>query len=148
MVLRGGIGRGELYILGCVCSWVSFSLIGKLILGELSPLVSILYSSAFGMLALLVPAWIEGLWTHVLAFRIVDWAGLLYLGFCGTVLGFVWYYEGIRKIGPTRAGVYINFVPVSAVIMAWLILNEAVTHSLILGAVLVTSGVCLSSLKR
>jgi drug/metabolite transporter (DMT)-like permease len=129
-------------------SWVSFSLIGKLILGELSPIISILYSSAFGMLALAIPAWIEGLWSHVVAFRMVDWAGLLYLGFCGTVLGFVWYYEGIRKIGPTRAGLYINFVPVSAVIMAWLILNEAVTASLILGAVLVSTGVCVSGLKR
>ncbi len=148
LVFRGGVGRGELYILGCVLSWVSFSLIGKLILGELSPIISILYSSAFGMLALVIPAWIEGLWSHVVAFRMVDWAGLLYLGFCGTVLGFVWYYEGIRKIGPTRAGLYINFVPVSAVIMAWLILNEAVTASLILGAVLVSTGVCVSGLKR
>jgi drug/metabolite transporter (DMT)-like permease len=147
-IFQGEIGWGELYILGCVLSWVSFSLIGKLILGSLSPLISITYSSLVGMLALLIPASMEGMWGNMSAYRMIDWVGFVYLGFCGTVLGFVWYYQGIQKIGPTRAGLYINFVPVSAVIMAWLMLNEPVTLSLLLGAVLVSSGVYLTSLKR
>ncbi|MGD9971855.1 MAG: DMT family transporter [Desulfatirhabdiaceae bacterium] len=147
-IFQGGIGMGELYIFGCVLSWVSFSLIGKLILGALSPLVSITYSSLAGMLALLIPASMEGMWGQLAGYRVIDWTGLLYLGFCGTVLGFVWYYEGIQKIGSTRAGLYINFVPVSAVIMAWLMLNEPVTLSLLVGAGMVSTGVYMTSLKQ
>lgn len=34
------------------------------------------------------------------------WAAILYLGAIGTVLGFIWYYEGIRAVGPSRTAVF------------------------------------------
>ena len=67
------------------------------------------------------------------------------LGFFGTVAGFVWYYEGIQKIGPTKAGLFINFVPVSAVILAFFVLREPMTTSLLLGTLLVVTGVFLTN---
>jgi drug/metabolite transporter (DMT)-like permease len=70
---------------------------------------------------------------------------LFYLGFFGTVLGVFWYYQGIQTIGPTRAGVFINFVPVSAVVLSFVILGEPVTPALAAGAVLVLSGVYLTT---
>ena len=59
----------------------------------------------------------------------------------GTVLGFVWYYEGVYSIGPTKAGIFINFVPISAIVLAVLILGEKITFSLIVGTILVILGV-------
>jgi len=45
------------------------------------------------------------------------WSALAYLAFFGTVLGFIWYYQGIKAIGATKVGgLNINFVPVSAII--------------------------------
>jgi drug/metabolite transporter (DMT)-like permease len=49
------------------------------------------------------------------------------------VLGFVWYYQGIARIGPTRAGLFINFVPISAILLAWGLLGEPITISLLAG---------------
>ena len=144
-LFNGGLGIGELLIFGCVASWVAFSLIGKTIMGSLSPLVSIFYSSAVGTLALFVPAYREGMfgaWRHYAA---ADWLSLFFLAFFGTVVGFVWYYEGIRSIGPTRAGLFINFVPVSAIFLAWLLLAEPVTMSLLTGAAFVGIGVCMTN---
>lgn len=69
--------------------------------------------------------------------------GIFYLGFFGTVIGFVWYYVGIKKIGPTKASIFINFVPVSAAILAFIILEEPLTLSLLIGTILVSSGVYL-----
>ena len=66
---------------------------------------------------------------------------LLYLGGLGTAVGFIWYYQGIRTIGPVKAGHFINFVPLSAIILAYLILKEPVTLSLLVGTILVISGV-------
>jgi drug/metabolite transporter (DMT)-like permease len=71
--------------------------------------------------------------------------GLFYLGFFGTVLGFVWYYEGIKKIGPTKAGLFINIVPLSAVALAYFVLNEPLTLSLLVGTILVSSGIYLTN---
>jgi drug/metabolite transporter (DMT)-like permease len=62
------------------------------------------------------------------------------------VLGFVWYYQGIQRIGPVRAGLFINFVPIFAVLLSVLLLKEPLTLSLLAGAVLVSSGVCLTTL--
>ncbi len=141
----GAVGRGELFILGCVASWVTFSLLGKALLKEMSPLASILYASVSGTLCLALPAWREGLLAAWPAFTLTDWLALFYLGFFGTVLGFVWYYEGIQRIGATKAGVFINFVPVSAIVFSFLILGEPLTGSLVAGALLVLSGVYLTN---
>jgi drug/metabolite transporter (DMT)-like permease len=75
----------------------------------------------------------------------LEWANIFYLGFFGTVMGFLWYYQGIREIGPTRAGLFINFVPISAILLAFLFLEEPVTISLLIGTLLVSSGVYLTN---
>ena len=74
------------------------------------------------------------------------WCNLAYLGWFGTVLGFVWYYEGIRKIGPSRASLFINFVPISAICLAHFILGEPLSWSLVIGGVLVIAGVSLNNM--
>lgn len=135
------IGRGELLICGCVLSWVAYSLIGKSVMGEMSPVASVCYSSVIGALLLGVAALVKGDLTTMGAWSVTDWVSLFYLGFFGTVLGFFWYYEGISKIGPMKASVFINFVPISAILFAWLILDEPVTPSLFIGGLLVLSGV-------
>jgi len=146
-ILGGGIGWGEILTLGCMASWVAYSLIGKAILKGMSPLVSVSYSSAIGTVALFVPACAEGMIGQVTGYSLLDWLGICYLGIFGTVLGFVWYYEGIKKIGPTRAGQFINFVPVSAIILAFFILGEPITWSLLVGGFFVLTGVYLTNTK-
>jgi drug/metabolite transporter (DMT)-like permease len=144
-ILQEKLGWGEVYILGCVASWVAYSLIGKVIMKDLTPLAAVTWSCLIGMLALLLPACWEGFPIHLEQVAIVDWVALFYLGFFGTVLGFIWYYEGIKAIGPSRAAVFINFVPVSGVFLGWLLLDESINLSLILGAVLVMGGVYLTN---
>jgi len=143
-VLQGGLGLGEIYIFGCVASWVAFSLIGKAVMNDLSPLRSVTYSSIAGTLLLAAPAFLEGRFGF-LEYSPTDWAKIFYLGFFGTVLGFLWYYQGIHKIGPTRAGLFINFVPVSAILLAFIFLKEPITMSLLIGTILVSLGVYLTN---
>jgi drug/metabolite transporter (DMT)-like permease len=57
----------------------------------------------------------------------------------------VWFYQGVQLIGTTRAGLFINFVPISGVLLGFLILGEPVTWSLAAGAVLVLTGVFLTN---
>lgn len=144
IITRGSLGWGELYILLCVASWVVFSLLGKVVMSGLSPLASITYSSLTGTVLLFLPAWREGM-TQCIHYSIQDWWNIFYLGFFGTVLGFVWFYEGINQIGPTKAGLFINFVPISAILLAYLFLGESITVSLLVGTLLVTTGVYLTN---
>lgn len=144
-ILGGGLGWGELYILGCVLGWTTYSLIGKAMMGSLSPLVLITYSVVVGAVGLFVPAYFNGMMRNLTHYSATDWVSIIYLAIFGTVIGFVWYYEGIKDIGPTKAGLFINFVPISAILLAFFILKESITLSLLIGAILVCSGVYLTN---
>jgi drug/metabolite transporter (DMT)-like permease len=144
-ILAGNVGWGELLIFGCVASWVAYSLIGKAVMTDLSPLAAVTYSCVAGAALLLIPACQEGVTTGLFRFSVVDWFGILYLGIFGTVVGFVWFYQGIKAIGPTKAGQFINFVPVHGIILASLVLGEHVTLSLLVGTLLVVCGVYLTN---
>ena len=145
-LLSGGIGMGDVFIFCCVGSWVAYSLIGKRAMDSLSPLAAVSGAAIIGVIMLSIPAWQSGMIEEMPLYRPADWAAIFYLGFFGTVLGFVWYYDGIRTIGPARAGLFINFVPLSAILMGYLLLDEPITISLAVGAVLVISGVILTNM--
>ena len=147
VIFAGGVGWGEIFIFGCVFSWVAYSLIGKAVMDGLSPLAAVSYSSVIGAFFLFFPAFFEGAMQNFRHYHLVDWVSMFYLGFFGTVIGFVWYYEGINKIGPMKASLFINFVPISGVVMAFLILDEPITLSLFIGTLLVCSGVYLTNKK-
>lgn len=146
-VFSSGIGMGEWLIFGCVVSWTTYSLVGRAAMKGFTPLVAVTYSSIVGTALLFPVACFEGLFRDISGYSLLSWGSLLYLGLCGTVLGFVWYYQGIQKIGSTRAGQFINFVPVSAVLLSVWLLDEPLTGSLLVGLLLVSGGVYLANRK-
>jgi len=144
-IFTTGLGKGDIAIFGCVASWVSYSILGKPLMKDFSPLVSVCYSSLAGTVLLLIPALFKGVFFLIPEYGVQEWGALFYLGFFGTVIGFYWYYQAIQNIGPMKSGVFINFVPVSALILAYFILDETVTLEIIMGAALVVSGVYLTN---
>jgi drug/metabolite transporter (DMT)-like permease len=147
-LFTGDVGWGELFLVGCVISWVAYTLIGKVTMKYFTPLAAVTYSCLIGTVALLPPALLENITEVTGTFSLVDLMGILYLAFFGTVLGFLWYYQGVQVIGPSRASVFINIVPVSGVFLGWLILGEAVNFSLLAGAVMVVGGVYWTNRPR
>lgn len=144
-LFTGGMGLGELSIAGALFCWVAYSLLGKQVMGRLTPLAAVTFSCLAGMLMLLPPALNEGLLTQMAGLSVKGWMAVLYLGIFGTALGFVWFYDGIREIGASRAAVFINFVPVSAAAMGAWLLGEPVDASLLAGGALVLAGVALTN---
>lgn len=143
--LSGQFGIGEWYILLGVTSWVIYSLLGKKVMIKLSPLVSVTYSSIIGTTLLFLPAYWEKFPAKMLHFSWQGWSGVGYLSIFGTVLGFLWYYQGIKTIGPMKASIFINFVPISALFLSYLILREPLHFSLLLGTIMVVGGVYLTN---
>jgi len=145
VVLQGDIGWGELFILGCVVCWSSFTVLGKIAMKDLKPIIVITYACLAGTLILILPAYQEGALQNIMQYSIEVWLSVFALGFLGTALAFTWFYEGIDRIGPSRAGIFINFVPIFATLMAVLILREKLSPSLIVGAIFVVTGVYLTN---
>lgn len=147
-LLRGDVGLGELFMLGCVVSWMSYSLLGKAVMTELSPFAATTYACVTGAMLLLGPAIADGLGGAIATASLTTWGGILYLGILGSAVGFSWYYDGLRQLGPAQAGVFINLVPVFAIALAALFLQETPTSSLVLGGSLVIAGVVITNRPR
>lgn len=141
LLTNGGIGRGELLLLGCVLSWSIYSLTGKQVMRSLSPRVATTYAVWVGTVALVPFALSENVLRSLPRLTPLAGGSILYLGLLGTVMAFIWYYEGIQALGAGRASIFINLVPVFAVIFGVLFLQEQVTLSLLIGGALVILGV-------
>ncbi len=75
------------------------------------------------------------------------WGGLLVLGFVALGPAFVsqlMYMRGVELIGPGRAGVFVNLVPVFGAIMAVVILGEPFAPYHVLALLLVVGGIAIA----
>lgn len=144
-LLTGGFGVGEMSLLGCVLSWTAYTMIGRELLKTMRPLSCVFYAILAGTLLLAIPALLEGLPGILSTITPLNWGSLAYLGVCGTSLGFSWYYQGVKRIGASRAGVFINLVPVFALLQSWLLLSETLKPAVLAGGIMVCAGVYLTN---
>jgi drug/metabolite transporter (DMT)-like permease len=136
---------GDLLILGCVLGWGVYSLFSRELNQSLGPVQTVTYSVLIGtlMLWLLAAARGELSWAALNDLRAVQWLSLAYLGVLGSALAYIGYYDGIRKIGATRSGVFIALNPLTAVIFGALLLGEQLTLIMCLGGALILGGIYL-----
>ena len=138
-------GRGELSMLCAVLSWAIYTVVGRKALLGLSPLASTTYAAIWGLLLLLM-VWFFN--PNVQVLPELNWqigAAIGYLAVFGTVIPFIWYYQGIKTIGAAQTSVFTNFVPLFGVLLGALILNEQISSSMLLGGALVIMGVILTN---
>ena len=71
------------------------------------------------------------------------WLALAYLIVFATAVGQQAWLYGVQGIGPSRAGVFVNLIPVSALVLSALILGEQVGAKELAGIGLILTGVWL-----
>lgn len=147
-IFNGGFGHGETLLLGCVLSWSFYTLLGKYALGSIEPLIAVTYSCLIGTILLLFPAIQAGLINIVPQVSIFEWLNLSYLGVGGTALGFWWYSLAIKDIGASKTAIFINLVPVFALTLSHFILGESVKVSVLIGGIMILTGVTITNLSK
>ena len=140
-VVEGGVGTGEILIVGCVLSWVAYTLIGKRMLAGLSAVAASTYAAWAGTAMLALATLWGGDSLAPPPASVAAWASIAFLGVLGTAVAFVWYYEGVIELGAARAAVFINLVPVAAVTLGVLLLGEALEPATLVGGALVIAGI-------
>lgn len=73
-------------------------------------------------------------------------AAIGFMGLFGSVLAYLWWNQGIQKIGAASAAVFINLVPIFTASIG-LLLGQQVSAAQVFGAALVIAGVVCSSGK-
>jgi drug/metabolite transporter (DMT)-like permease len=145
---RGNDGRsslaGDLLVLAGSLSWATYTVLLK----PYTEHVSGIQVSAFTMVGGAVPLFIVALpaiahasWSTVPA---LGWAAIFYSSIFALVIAYLFWYRGVRVIGPTRTAMYSNVQPLIAVIFAWVVLNETPTVWQGIGMVFIMTGLLLT----
>jgi drug/metabolite transporter (DMT)-like permease len=151
MLFTGSVGFGELLLLGCVASWVAYTLMGRRLLAGIDPLTTTTTTAAFGLLMLMVSSLLfegSGALAAPLHASAPVWVALAFLAVGATVLAYAWYFEGVAALGAGAAAGYISLVPVFGVLFAALWLGEQIDATMLLGGVLAVSGMAVMNLAR
>ncbi|MCG8608296.1 DMT family transporter [bacterium] len=135
---------GALVVLALV-SWALYSIVGRRIMERLSPL-----TVNWTTLSISIVMQIPLLWTdpHLLSAGIESvplsgWVALLYLIVFATALGQQTWLYGVKGVGPARAGIFTNLIPVSALLLSALMLGETIGVREVAGILLILLGVWL-----
>jgi drug/metabolite transporter (DMT)-like permease len=144
-IASAGVGVGELSMLAAVTSWALYTLVGRKVLGGLSPLAATNYAALWGtlLLALVAAPGVRGVTMAQLDWTMIG--ALAYLGVFGTALAFVWYYTSVKKCGTAITSIFNNLVPVFGVAISVLMLGEQLLPSMIIGGVIAIAGVMMVS---
>lgn len=142
------VGAGELLMFGGVCAWAAYTLIGRVALRGLTPLAATTYASLWGTVMLAAVATGEWPALQASAFTPAVWVSVAYLGLLGTALAFVWYSQGVQRLGPARTVVFNNLVPVFGACFGVLLLDEPLLASMLVGGAVAVCGVMLASRSK
>jgi drug/metabolite transporter (DMT)-like permease len=117
----GSFGVGDLLMLGAVTGWAVYTH-GASRFGEWSPLRYATLTAIFGtaaVLAFTVVADLAG-WQHLPSTGDVAalWSHLAYVVLIGTVIALLAWNVGIRALGAPNASLFMNLVPVVALVIA------------------------------
>ncbi len=139
---------GVLVVLALV-SWALYTIGSRRVMDRMSPL-TVNWTTLLISLLFQVPL----LWTdHKVLTVGIDsippsgWMALIYVIVFATALGQQAWLFGVSRIGPSRAGVFTNLIPVSSVLLSILILGEGLTFVKMIGIIMVLGGVWLVNLK-
>ena len=136
-----------LFVVGAAC-WAVYSVLSRAATVRFHPVAVTLAAAAFGVAAFAPLALLERGWEPLLAATPRAVGSVVYLGALGTVVAFVAFAEGIRRIGAPRASAFIVLVPLLGEVLAFWLLGEEVGGLIVGGTAAVLAGLWLVQTAR
>ncbi|MFV5215754.1 DMT family transporter [Azonexus caeni] len=146
-LLQGTVGIGEWLIVGCVLSWAAYTFIGWRATGHFSALATTLYASFSGAFLLGLAALVQGD-VDLAGWSWRVWSSMFFLAVFGTAIAYTWFTAAVQQLGAGHASVFINLVPVFAVLQAAVLLDERLGLPVLFGGLLVIAGVWLTTVQK
>ncbi|MGI8619188.1 MAG: DMT family transporter [Gemmatimonadaceae bacterium] len=132
---------GSLLMVAAVMTWTTFTVLLQPYTLVFSPLKLSAITIMGGLLPLLVVSGPALMATDWLAIPLSAWVAVFYASIVSMVIAYLFWYRGIKLLGPTRTSVYSNIQPVIALAIAWIFLREVPTLWQTIGAATIISGV-------
>jgi len=141
VITASAYNPGDLIIVATLFAWGIYTTYGRHLMRVVSPLTATTYAYIAGATYLLIACWLTE-WEswQITETRWDSWLAVAYQSTLGTFAHF-WYYQAVEILGPSRAGVFINLVPVMAIGIAYVFLDEVLTLPHLVGGLIVLIGV-------
>ncbi len=139
--LSGGSIIGDLLMLATGVAWAVYTVLSSRLGGRASPTQISAATFGFGALFMLPLAGYEALTQPAPTFTLGGALALGYLGLIASPLPFLLWNSALNQIDASEAAVYVNLVPVVAVVSSVLLLEEEIVLGQLLGGGLVLAGV-------
>jgi drug/metabolite transporter (DMT)-like permease len=141
--LQWQVNTGDLLILFGVGLWGLYSVFGRVATRSLSALSATALSTYVALPLLLMSAAFEWQRTPPILDGYVMLA-ILYIGIFPSVVAYLAWNEGVRRVGPSRAMAFYNMLPVFGSIFGVILLGEPFGWSQLTGGTLVIAGSLIS----
>ena len=148
-------GSGESPVLGgtlivlALVSWALYTIGSRRVMERFSPLTVNWTTLSISILLQLPLLWMSQkmMVAGVDSVPLNGWLALLYVILFATALGQQAWLYGVEGVGPARAGIFVNLIPVSALSFSFLLLGESIGEREISGIILILGGVWLVNRK-
>jgi drug/metabolite transporter (DMT)-like permease len=156
IVIRADLGKllslsfnkGDLWMVVAMLSWAMYSALLRKKKFELSH-ISFLQTIITAGLIFLLPAYlIEIFLGHKLNIHVPFILTLSYVVLFPGLASFFFWIKGISIIGSNRSGIFLHLMPIFSTLMAILIFGEKFMNYHLIGALLIITGIILSSKKK
>lgn len=134
---------GDILILVSAVNWAVVSVLSRRGLKTTSASLFVFYMMLFGWLftsALFVG---NGLIVEVPALTFNGWLGIAFLGIFCSGLAYIAWYDALQALTTASTGVFLYIEPLIAMVVAFFILNEAITVASLVGGGIILFGVWL-----
>ncbi len=131
-----------LMIAACFCYALYVLHLGKRL--EMPPIIMVAYFSGSAFVALTLFTIGEAAAGQLVQPSLTGLAVILYCAIFPSILSQTFFMRGVELIGATRAGLYVNLVPVFAAFMAMGILSEPMYGYHIMALIMVVAGIALA----
>jgi drug/metabolite transporter (DMT)-like permease len=142
----GGNALGDLMILACAVLWSVYSIYGKKIASKYHPLTVLNYMFIIGTICL-IPFYFLTPHAAITAIPLDAIGAIVFLAIFCSIIAYLVYNIALERMDASQVGLYIYFVPLSTIILSWLILGETMTMETIGGGLMVLLGMYLAEIK-
>jgi len=147
-LLNLNFNKGDLWMVVAMFSWAIYSALLRKKKFELSQ-ISFLQTIISAGLILLLPAYlIEMALGYRVNIHLPFILTLTYVVLFPGLASFFFWIKGISIIGSNRSGIFLHLMPIFSTIMAMLIFKEEFMTFHLIGAILIITGIILSSKGR
>lgn len=134
---------GDILVLISAVNWTVFSVLSRRGLKQ--------HPATFMMFYVMLLGW---LFTSILFFTTQDvsdvqnlttngWIGMAFLGIFCSGLAYIAWYDALQALSTAQTGVFLYIEPLVTVVVAFFVLNEAITIASLLGGAVIILGVWL-----